>query len=84
MEPTKRTVTKSDGSTFEPPFVDGKSYLRQWSNENHEEYDSVIDHQRQQDALAAEESRELESLDDEATQAAMEQLKASTRTAEHR
>ena len=47
MEPTERTQTRPDGTTFTPKLVDGMEYLQQWRRENWNEYDQVLEHQRQ-------------------------------------
>jgi hypothetical protein len=49
MEPTERTQTRPDGTTFTPKFVDGMEYLQQWRRENINEYDHVFEYQRQLD-----------------------------------
>jgi len=52
MEPTERTQTGPDGTTFTPKFVDGMEYLQQWRRENINEYDHVFEYQRQLDEQA--------------------------------
>jgi hypothetical protein len=56
MEPTERTQTRPDGSTFTPKFVDGMEYLQQWRRENINEYDHVFEYQRQLDEQAQSQS----------------------------
>lgn len=48
MEPTERTQTRPDGTTFTPKLVDGKEYLRQWRRENLDEYEQVLAHQNKE------------------------------------
>jgi hypothetical protein len=52
MEPTERTQTRPDGTTFTPKLVDGMEYLQQWRRENINEYDHVFEYQRQLDEQA--------------------------------
>lgn len=58
MEPTQRTQTRPDGTTFTPKLVDGMEYLQQWRLENSAEYEQVINHQRGDDTSADDESVE--------------------------
>ena len=57
MEPTERTQTRPDGTTFTPKFVDGMEYLQQWRRENINEYDHVFEYQRQLDEQAQSQSQ---------------------------
>lgn len=50
MEPTERTQTRPDGTTFTPKLIDGMEFLQQWRRENLNEYDQVVEFQRQQDS----------------------------------
>ena len=59
MEPTKRTQTRSDGSTFSPKLVDGMEYLQHWRRANPEEYNEVLEYQ-QKDELALEDQQALD------------------------
>ena len=59
MEPTKRTQTRSDGSTFTPKVVDGMEYLQHWRRTNPEEYNEVLEYQRK-DELAFEDQQTLD------------------------
>jgi len=52
MEPTERTQTRPDGTTFTPKLIDGMEYLQQWRRENINEYDHVFEYQRQLDEQA--------------------------------
>ena len=65
MEPTERTQTRPDGTTFTPKFVDGMEYLQQWRRENIYEYDQVVAHQKRLDEEAPSQSTANESHDGE-------------------
>lgn len=65
MEPTERTQTRPDGSTFTPKFVDGMEYLQQWRKENLYEYDQVMEYQRSLDEQSQLEASTDASLPDE-------------------
>lgn len=45
MEPTKWERTSEDGTTYQPPKVDGMELLRTWKNERPDMYDHLVAHQ---------------------------------------
>jgi len=67
MEPTERTQTRPDGTTFTPKFVDGMEYLQQWRRENINEYDHVFEYQRQLDEQARSQRSANKSLKEAST-----------------
>ena len=67
MEPTERTQTRPDGTTFTPKFVDGMEYLQQWRRENINEYDHVFEYQRQLDEQARSQRSANKSLKETST-----------------
>jgi hypothetical protein len=67
MEPTERTQTRPDGTTFTPKLVDGMEYLQQWRRENINEYDHVFEYQRQLDEQARSQRSANKSLKETST-----------------
>lgn len=67
MEPTERTQTRPDGTTFTPKFINGMEYLQQWRRENINEYDHVFEYQRQLDEQARSQRSANKSLKEAST-----------------
>jgi len=67
MEPTERTQTRPDGTTFTPKLIDGMEYLQQWRRENINEYDHVFEYQRQLDEQARSQRSANKSLKETST-----------------
>lgn len=68
MEPTKWEKTRLDGSTYEPPKVDGMSLLRSWKTDAPGEYEWWIEQQE------LEAQREQDNATSQATTKSQEQI----------